>query len=397
MLCSASGVHLSNLAIEGCSGPALRVMNSNVVKHATHPEEVHVFSVSNVTFFNNTQSTNALASSLDGGAMQITDGIVATVSSCEFKQNFGVVGGAIRVHGSASLRVFDSAFIENTAQLAGAGIYGGAASRLSTISSSLHVTRCNFTGNEGLSGHSDPSALSLPNGAALEVNAVLRISSPQPAVGGIYAAGFDRVMISECYFQNNTAATAGGALFIADNQKVAIRANMFLDNSATGTSDGIIRPDLAQGGALYVAFSSDKSEIEIEDCIFRRNYAAFGGALHLVGTLTTRASITNCTIDENIASLGGGGLIVRNIIQVRDEVNFKGSNVCIGCARKCSVSSELCQIGWRSIDNQWCRSFIVSRYRRITQYRIFRERSNGRSRLLFPCCRYLHKLFSIRI
>lgn len=373
MLYSASGVHLSNLEIEGCSGPALRVMNSNFVKYVYRPDQDHLFSVSNVTFFNNTQSTNALAPSLDGGAMQITDGVVATVRNCQFKQNFGIVGGAIRVLGSASLRVFDTAFIKNTAQLAGAGIYGRAPPRFPSTHSSLHVTRCNFTGNEGLTGHSDPTALSLPNGAALEVNAVLRIPNPQPAVGGIYAAGFDSVVIAECWFQNNTAATAGGAVFIADNERTTIRANMFLDNSATGTSGRINRPDLAQGGALYVAFSSDESAIVIEDCIFRRNYASYGGAIHLVGTLTTPALIRNCSIDENIALLGGGGLIVRNIIQVRDKVTFKGSNDCIGFARKCSVSSELCQIGWRSIGNQWCWGFVVSRHRRITRYRILRE------------------------
>lgn len=248
--------------------------------------------------------------------MHISSGTRVTIKDSEFSGNEGVFGGAISLLGSASLTVFDSSFTENTASISGGAIFSRASAEASGVTPRLLVRRCTFNRNADLGGATSPSGLRLANGAPLESFAVLRFPIPQSSAGGIYASNFDRVTITDSSFQNNSALTAGGAVFIDNNLRVVIKDNAFIGNSAIGTTFGTSVPELAQGGALYVAFSDERCEVEIRDCSFLRNSASYGGGIHLIGTLTTQASISDCEFYENTAALGGGGLLIRNIVQV---------------------------------------------------------------------------------
>eukprot|EP00210_Caulerpa_lentillifera_P006050 g5782.t1 len=309
ILVEASGVEFTNLVIEGCPGPALRVRKSE----ANGPP--YEFTMINVAFFNNVQISNSYGPFTDGGAMHISSGTRVTINSCEFARNLGVAGGAIALFGSSSLSVFDTIFTDNNATLAGGAIFGRALAEQTNVKPRFLVRNCAFNGNADLGGSSNPSGLRLPNGAPLESFMVLRFPIPQSSAGGIYASNFDRVTITNSSFQNNSAVTAGGAISIADNRRVVIKQNTLIGNAAKGTTYGSGGIELAQGGALYVAFSDERSQVEISNCNFLRNSASYGGGIHLIGTLTTQASISDCQFYENTALLGGGGLLVRNIVQ----------------------------------------------------------------------------------
>eukprot|EP00210_Caulerpa_lentillifera_P007343 g7019.t1 len=327
----APRVQLRNIVIEDCRGPALQVTNSEVVFGSPLVGAPYALTISNVTFSNNMQLRRNYQSYSDGGALQINSGTKVTVRNCEFIKNYGVVGGAISLLGSASLRVFDSLFSENTATLSGAGIYGGAAPDVPRLSSKLQVTRCTFIRNEDETGFTDSTGLTLAEGIPLEANAILSFPVPQSSAGAIFARNFKSVVIKNCSFQNNTAATAGGAVFIADNNKVSISKSTFSGNVATEATRAGSRPALAQGGALYIAFVEDRSQVEIQDCTFHKNSASYGSGIHLVGTLTTKASISSCEFRQNVASLGGGGLLIRNIVQVElVDVQFVQNSARLG-------------------------------------------------------------------
>lgn len=129
-------------------------------------------------------------------------------------------------------------------------------------------------------------------------------------------SGFDKVSIVNSLFDSNSAVPAGGALFVVDNKAVHLRDNKFRNNFVTSPSADSPNPDLELGGAIYIAFVDHKSKLTIDNCVFENNTAAYGGGLHVVTPLTTQPMITNTVFRDNVGYVGGGGVLLRNTIQV---------------------------------------------------------------------------------
>jgi len=348
-------VVFENVVIRECSGPAVRIVNEAVVPFdpfATNPDgpqptEQTRVSFRNVRFFNNEDSggSSFFKNAVDGGAIQVTQATSAIVEKCEFERNGAVLGGAIRVDGG-SLEVFRSVFIENKASISGGAISGSSASIPGESTSTLFLKNSTFLRNEDLQGGEDRSGLKLNNGAPLETSEFLSFPTPQSSGGALYLQGFADARIEECVFDGNIANPAAGAIFVADNHRVKLLNNTFRNNLAHSNPTHQREPDLEQGGAIYVAFTKSRSKIEIERCLFENNTASYGGGVLMVMPLVVDAHIVNCKFIENKAHLGGGGLVLRNVIQVRTK-QFKV--LCLFCSligfRLGSRTPNFCVIG----------------------------------------------------
>ncbi len=136
-------------------------------------------------------------------------------------------------------------------------------------------------------------------------------------------------------FQYNKAQS-GGAIAVGEKCAPLLKNNLFRWNSAGNGgavhfalfSSPILRGCVvrentaANGGGIHCAWGSSSI---IESCVVAKNVATTesGGGLYVQTTLGTSTSILNCTIVENAASVGGGGIhrfssggsfVVRNCI-----------------------------------------------------------------------------------
>jgi len=321
---NSNRVVFENLVIRDCLGPAVRIINENAEAYdpfaepSEEPENVKTLEISflRVRFVNNIDRDDSFDfyQSLDGGAIQVTAHTEATVEDCEFERNGAFLGGAIRVD-SGSLTVRGSRFVENEAQISGGAISGGFSALDQESTTTFLIENSVFLRNHDVLGGEDASGLTLHNGAPLETSEFLSFPSPQSSGGAIYVQGFREAIIRECIFDGNTANPAAGAIFVADNNDVQLTNNTFRNNVAEflGPNRNF---DLEQGGAIYVAFTKADSSISVSKCIFRNNTASYGGGLHMVMMLVTSANIEESEFIQNTANLGGGGLVLRNTIEV---------------------------------------------------------------------------------
>eukprot|EP00210_Caulerpa_lentillifera_P007342 g7018.t1 len=321
----SNGVVLENLVIRDCRGPAVRMINEAFEEYDPFdpsPAERQVTKETkatfrNVGFINNKQSSenSYFSTSVEGGALHISQLTSALVEHCEFERNEADLGGAIRIY-SGSLEVRNTSFTENIASISGGAISGSLDSFTEESATTLLIKDSTFLRNEDLQGGEDSLGLVLQNGAPLETSEFLSFPSPQSSGGAVYVQGFNEVKIEGCLFDGNIANPAAGAIFISDNDEVKLSNNTFSNNIAFSHPKHQRDHDLEQGGAIYVAFTKTRSKIEIEKCIFENNTASYGGGLLMVMPLVTTAEIKECHFINNTAHLGGGGFVLRNTIQV---------------------------------------------------------------------------------
>eukprot|EP00210_Caulerpa_lentillifera_P005960 g5695.t1 len=312
----ATNITLRNLRIENCkNGGALFVSNPEANYNPFEYEFRHDFksmqiTLENLEFVNNTVNSTRH----QGGAIHIGAGTHVVIIGSKFVNNSASTGGAIGIDGGSSLTLANSSFVQNQAVLVGGAIAAGISDNfINQQSTSLSIQNCSFEGNRDLSGGEDPTGLTLANGAPLENSVFLKFPSPAPSGGAIYVQGFTKVEIKECVFRDNHAVSAGGALYINDNENVKI-SNCTFDGNGVSTQNPR-DADLELGGAVYLVFTNVESEAQIDRCLFKKNTAAFGGAVHTVTPLSTKLSIENSLFEDNFAHLAAGGLLMRNTIQ----------------------------------------------------------------------------------
>ncbi|MBK6941572.1 MAG: hypothetical protein IPH13_15450 [Planctomycetes bacterium] len=211
--------------------------------------------------------------------------------ACTFVDNDGAMrGGGAYAYGSVlgqqpTPRFVDCVFAQNSANEGGA---------YADLNVSAQFVRCTFRDN-----------------AAIDA-------------GALHSAGAHDLVLDRCWFERNSASSAGGALVVAayDASRTRIMSSCFVDNAA-GVSGGAIavfgHPPLAAGGGLHV-----------ESTLIARNRAFYGGGIAATenGELgTPLMQVLGATITDNLAlgHLGGGistvggtiasASIVRSIVQ----------------------------------------------------------------------------------
>jgi predicted outer membrane repeat protein len=182
-----------------------------------------------------------------------------TIVSCEFTSNRAIIysraegGGVVNISGVIS--IFDSSFVDNSAEYLGGAVY-------CLDESDATIVGCTFSRNEAFGG------------------------------GAIFHGRYDLCRISFCTFDDNVAEWEGGAVDTGMHGSVIIEDSVFRSN----ITDSI-------GGALHIWTAID---VSVANCLFHANTAgATGGGLYLASETGT---ITGCEFEDNHAADSGGGL-----------------------------------------------------------------------------------------
>lgn len=138
------------------------------------------------------------------------------------------------------------------------------------------------------------------------------------------------LQISGCNFTANTAAGAGGALFIS-NQNYNISATQFLQNDVF-TIDPSFSTTPSQGAALW--FSTGNLAGVITQCTFLNNVAKSGWGGAIYGTSASFLSIAESLFESNSAvssytnaALGGALMVTNEVVLSIMSSNFLGNFV----------------------------------------------------------------------
>lgn len=206
-------------------------------------------------------------------------------------------GGALILDASPFFRA--CTFVDNHGALRGGGAYayGSVLGQQPTPS----FVDCVFAQNSANEG----GAYADLNVSAQFLRCTFRDNAAIDA-GALHSAGAHDLVLERCWFERNTASSAGGALVVAayDASRARVVSSCFVDNTA-GMSGGAIavfgHPPLAAGGGLHV-----------ESTLIARNRAFYGGGIAATenGELgTPLMQVLGATITDNLA-LGhpGGGI-----------------------------------------------------------------------------------------
>ena len=208
----------------------------------------------------------------DGGGVYSDSDSSPTLTDCTFYQNVseGSSGGGGMHCSSATL--LGCYFSLNTATMLGGGM---------KCESPLLIA-CEFWDNSAHSGGA--LASTNPTVEACQFNFNHATANHG---GGVFTwnGAFEN-----CNFLGNTAVGYGGAVTCVPYDGIAFDDCDFWENSATG------------GGALY---ADDGAQMTLDRCTFGHNAATgMGGALCLYGAGSV--GITQCTLADNSAAMGGG-------------------------------------------------------------------------------------------
>lgn len=106
--------------------------------------------------------------------------------------------------------------------------------------------------------------------------------------GAIYIRGDFSGTLTDCLFENNTAALGGGAIYCTGTGELSIIRCEFRDGTAN------------RGGVIYNGYAS----LILSECILESNQAEYAGAISTGGDIT----LINCLLANNQALVWGGAL-----------------------------------------------------------------------------------------
>ena len=198
-----------------------------------------------------------------GGAIHIQKTRGSFVN-CIFERNSAkilphrmVYGGAIFSHDRSNITVQESLFKENTATYSGGAIY-------------MQKTRGSFVN------------------CTFERNSAKSLSDKISFGGAISSRGKSNITVEESLFKENTATYCGGAIAMQKTRGSFVNC-IFERNSAKS----LLNKKTA-GGAIS---SNDRSNITVEESLFKENTATYcGGAIEMH---KTRGSFVHCTFGRN--------------------------------------------------------------------------------------------------
>ncbi len=160
----------------------------------------------------------------------------------------------------------------------------------------------------------------------IEPNVVFSGNTGGDDGGAIYARNV--LNIANTRFENNSSKGYGGAI-IAQTVRMTLKDVVFSGNSSTTT-----------GGALYVAGSNGKEQIELsaENVTFENNSGTGGGAVY-VGA-DTRTYFKNATFTGN-SGTNGGSIYVKGASLEIDGATFNGNTATTKAAGIYATQNEL--------------------------------------------------------
>jgi hypothetical protein len=187
-----------------------------------------------------------------------------------------------------------------------------------------------FAGGETALEQRDPAAnVTVISGAAEGAEAVVRGASNArldgftitggdgPFGAGMYndgvAAPLLNLVVANCLFADNTAATSGGGMANIGAVIITVSDSVFDGNTAT-----------ASGGGMF----NNAAIITLDGCTFEDGAAASGGGIF---NLDAAVTIGNCAFRANIGDTGAGlsnlrvsGSVSRSVFEANESTDFGG-------------------------------------------------------------------------
>ncbi|KAG5179484.1 hypothetical protein JKP88DRAFT_247302 [Tribonema minus] len=292
-----------------------------------------------------------------GGCIRAAPNSKVRVVDCTLSNSTAQYGGAIDTDGE--LHCIRSAFSDNkivhNLQLAG---NGGAIN--GNEGSSVSVTGCNFTGS------STPV-----QGGAIAAESRLTISSSNFngnsafQGGSVKAGSTSSVVVQDCTFSDEKAASDGGAIFSAGGT-VTCHSSRFMRNKAAKENAGtlaatntarmiitssVLAYSVAQGaGSLGgILYGGDDAQVTLTGVTLANSSAASGGALAVDGMLRcSNSAFTGTSAYDSGGSIYGGinsalaldGVTINNSTAVINGGAVSAQGTLIIKASVCSDVSE---------------------------------------------------------
>ena len=329
--------------------------------HNFASSQPNVISIQNAVFDTN-QAGNGSFTTGSGGALYIYNRSEVTITGTDFVGNTSSNGGALWVVAADStLTISDSSFSQNIADSSGAI---GVLSSGSSAPTNLDISNSTFSLNQATSGYG--GAISLGSGSIAQSYGDLTIDSSlfefndaqnsSTAHGGAILVNTDSnsdVLISDTQFQENTADSSGGALYLTGAKDIDIVRSRFFENEASSPAsyerfgggvsiysvENVSMNNLifcgnvvtqypnmtSNGGAVYIG---DIEEAEMHNIIFQENTSdESGGALALVNV--SDISVINNTFVGNSSSEGDAVWASNSPVQMINNIysEHPGSNL----------------------------------------------------------------------
>jgi predicted outer membrane repeat protein len=182
---------------------------------------------------------------------------------------------------------------------------------------------------------------------------------------GMFIKNFSKIVLNNCFFENNKAAYYGGAVYIY-NSTALIKNSHFKNNRSN------------QGGALYIKRASpvilnnlfdynftyilggaiccsDTSNARVTGNVFHHNLGQLGGA---IGFYNSVSEFINNTITENKAAYGGGINCISDTAasNIYSNPNFYNTlfynNTATGTGKQVNFTSRRCDPNFYNCDVQ---------------------------------------------
>ena len=223
------------------------------------------------------------------GVMYINCPCIVQINHSIFVGNSAENEGGVASFSGKAVSLFNCTFLNNSANRGSGGVLSTSKHSQST---SFEVKKCNFINNRATVGgvfyaKSDYTIFHMCNFTG---------NMAEAYGGALSIAGYGRnkLFLNECSFENNTARF-GGALNIDDVDMVTVQDCKFMHNEAKD-----------EAGALRIAnreVTSELSYVIIQLNVFFDNYAQQGGAIQIKNIL--RISLSYCNFLNNTAMFGG--------------------------------------------------------------------------------------------
>ena len=268
--------------------------------------------------FNGNSAGNA--NNEGGGAIYALEGdMIVSVTGCVFTNNSGYDGGVIAMRGDnngATVQIFDSQFYNNSATGdAGGAVYSDSYGK----GNKTIVSNCWFEGN---TANSQGGALYIQDADGLDIIGCTFPTNQATTQGGHawvdVNAGYTCNIIGS-HFTNGAAGQDGGAIaFRSVNENdTHIISNCTFNGNVAGTGSG------HDGGAIY---AEEGGSLTVSDTVFTNNTAGgHGGAIALNGTDNGMYLVADSTVDffNNVAGQDGGAIYI--------DARGKGTHILDGC------------------------------------------------------------------
>jgi hypothetical protein len=240
-----------------------------------------------------------------GAGIQTGDSSTLTLENCQVKNNVAGFGGGLYTGYRSTTNVINSLFSGNDGSRGTHERGGGAIATKS--GGSLTIRNSEFSDNKGRLGGAVNSLL---GNLTIENSKFLRNKTIGGVGGAVYVDGANasgpngpgpvggNIIIRKSLFENNTAASDGGAayLFAYPPDRILLEDSYFINNKAVGQG--------ANGGAIR----HGNADLTVINCFFGNNTAQSNGGALWLGE-EGNVNISNSTFSGNRAGHVGGAIL----------------------------------------------------------------------------------------